>query len=123
MRKEMKMLKEALTNLASPAEQQIEYLERIGTAPSADELALELDDIIGVIRVYARKGLLSASAMSAIDRLDERLAAMSGPQQAVLWTVDALRIAEEWAGVRLLAADALARLEAEQQADKAIDED
>jgi hypothetical protein len=39
------MLREALERLAADAETQADYLRQLGTWPSLDELALELDDV------------------------------------------------------------------------------
>ncbi|MDX8036215.1 hypothetical protein SK803_38975 [Lentzea sp. BCCO 10_0856] len=96
-------LKDCVRRLAMPADVQRAWLESIGTAPSADELALEFDD--------ARQGPLtiSAEAEVALARLDRLLDAMSGPSP--VWHVDALVDASQWAEVRALAQGALPLLE------------
>jgi hypothetical protein len=81
------------------AESQRNYLEAIATAPSADELALEFDD------VRHRLTTLGAEAAALAARIDTVLDAMSGP--GPLWHVDALAVAPEWAELRDLAAELL----------------
>jgi hypothetical protein len=85
--------------LAMPAEAQRAYLEAIGTAPSADELALEFDDV--------RPHLMSldAEAVTLTERIDALLDAMSGPSP--VWHVDALAVSPQWASLRVLAAELL----------------
>ncbi|MDX8054644.1 hypothetical protein SK571_35195 [Lentzea sp. BCCO 10_0798] len=85
--------------LAMPAEAQRAYLEAIGTAPSADELALEFDDV----RPHLMR--LDAEAAALTERIDALLDAMSGPSP--VWHVDALAVAPQWASLRALAAELL----------------
>ncbi|MET9232520.1 hypothetical protein [Lentzea sp. NPDC003310] len=85
--------------LALPAAAQRSYLESIGTAPSADELALEFDDV----RPHLVK--LDAEAVALVDRIDALLDAMSGPSP--VWHVDALECSPQWAALRVLAAELL----------------
>ncbi|MGW6936292.1 hypothetical protein ACWGE0_39965 [Lentzea sp. NPDC054927] len=96
-------LKDCVRRLAMPADAQRAWLESIGTAPSADELALEFDD--------ARQGPLTSSteAAVAVARIDRLLDAMSGPSP--VWHVDALADAPQWAEVRALAQEVLPLLE------------
>ncbi|GGN12509.1 hypothetical protein GCM10011609_60930 [Lentzea pudingi] len=92
-------LVDPVRRLALPAEAQRGYLEAIGTAPSADELALEFDDV--------RPHLLAldAEAVELVERIDALLDVMSGP--GPVWHVDALVSAPQWASVRALAAELL----------------
>ncbi|ANZ36245.1 hypothetical protein BBK82_09400 [Lentzea guizhouensis] len=92
-----------VSRLASPAAAQRSYLESIGTAPSADELALEFDDL------RHRFGDFGAEAGVLIGRIDALLDAMSGPNP--VWRVDALATAPQWAELRVLAAELLPMLD------------
>ncbi|MGW6444825.1 hypothetical protein [Lentzea sp. NPDC055074] len=85
--------------LAMPAEAQRSYLESIGTAPSADELALEFDDVLHHLRG------LDAEAVALAERIDALLDTMSGPSP--VWRVDALACSPQWASVRELATELL----------------
>ncbi|MET9632101.1 hypothetical protein ABZX92_32035 [Lentzea sp. NPDC006480] len=91
-------LREAVSWLAAPAEEQLAYLKSIGTAPSADELALEFDDV---------KHLCpdEPAAAALTGRIDALLDAMSGP--GPVWHTDSLATSPQWAEVRRLAADLL----------------
>lgn len=92
-------LTEPVRRLAMSAESQRNYLEAVGTAPSADELALEFDDV----RHHVSD--LSPGASAMVSRIDDLLEAMSGPSP--VWHVDALAVAPEWAELRVLAAELL----------------
>jgi hypothetical protein len=95
------LLGEALERLAGDAEEQEQYLRAIGTWPSLDELALELDDVSG-----ASEGWVSPELRACVRLLDEKLDGMSGDEQAAMWEPEALT-GPEWAEVRRLAADAV----------------
>lgn len=84
--------------LAMPAARQFDYLTSIGTAPSADELALEFDDLRHLCPA-------SPAAVALTERIDALLEAMSGP--GPLWHTDSLPTAPEWADVRVLVAELL----------------
>ncbi|MCX2952129.1 hypothetical protein [Lentzea sp. NEAU-D7] len=92
-------LVDPVRRLAMPAEAQRAYLEAIGTAPSADELALEFDDVL------PRLMSLDAEAVALAERIDALLEAMSGP--GPVWHVDALAGSPRWASLRALAAELL----------------
>jgi hypothetical protein len=95
------MLREALERLAADPEAQARYLRQLGSWPSLDELALELDD------VAVASGSWASPALRGLVRLlSTKLDEMSGEANARLWQSEALHT-EEWAGVRALAAKAL----------------
>ena len=101
----MSMLVEALEHLkSSPAEQEA-YLRDLGTWPLNDELALELDDIVG-----AAKPDMTFAARRSVEALERLLKEMSGPNP--VWQGPSLYTAPEWAEVRRLAREALAELSA-----------
>jgi hypothetical protein len=98
------MLRQALEHLAASAEAQESYLRELGTWPSLDELALELDDV-----AQASEASATPELRQTVQRLDQKLNEMSGERNAPLWEPQALD-GSEWAEVRQLAAEALAAL-------------
>jgi hypothetical protein len=104
----LEQLLEVVERLGKPAEEPIDYLRQLGSAGSADELALELDDIAPA--AVARPGLVTAEQEAGIQALRSQLERMGGQDNAELWTDFALRTAEEWVEVRRLATAALAEL-------------
>jgi hypothetical protein len=98
-------LEEALAHLAADPDAQTRYLKQLGTWPSLDELALELDDV-----AEASTRRMSPRLSEVVVRLSSRLDAMSGTDHAHLWEPDALHAAE-WVEVRMLAQEALALME------------
>ena len=84
--------------LASSADVQDQYLRQLGTAPSADELALEFSDAL-----ESARGNLPEALREAAAALDRQLDLMSGDANASLWNLDALRVSPEWKKVRELA--------------------
>jgi hypothetical protein len=98
------MLRQALEHLAADAEMQEQYLRQLGTWPSLDELALELDDVASASEAWAPQEL-----REAVQPVSRKLDEMSGEQNAELWEPEALR-GNEWAEVRRLAARALVAL-------------
>src|SRR5207244_10662977 len=102
MSKTEPLLRAAVANLAADPDAQAAYLRGLGTWPSLDELALELDDVAEAAVVGAPTPL-----RESVDRLSRRLDEMSGEANAHLWQPSAL-YAPEWADVRSLAQRALA---------------
>jgi hypothetical protein len=94
--------------LAAPAPDQARYLAALGTAPSVDELGLELDDLVAIVPRLVDDGVLSELQMKALTSLDRKLAEMS--TSAELWTMNALVGHPTWAEVRRLAAVAAREL-------------
>jgi len=97
----------ALTRLALPAIEQARYLDRLGTGPSTDELALELGDFIPMLSVAVGDGALSQSQALAIKSVSDYVRSFSGPNRADLWEATQLYTAPEWEDVRKLASTAL----------------
>lgn len=102
----------SVSRLARPAESQIAYLEALGMGTTADELALELDDVaeaaLAVPRLLSQRTLVRA--------LDDQLREMSGPESAELWSQQALRTSPVWSKIRTQARVALTDLHAERVA-------
>lgn len=104
----------AISRLARPAESQIAYLEALGLGTTADELALELDDVAEA--ALAAPGLLSQRQRSLVSSLDAQLREMSGPEHTELWSRQALRSSPAWSEIRTQARVALRELHAERVA-------
>lgn len=102
----------SLGRLAAPAEEQLAYLERLGTGELADELALEFHDNLLAVKGCAKPELRDSAAMRAVAEVDGALERMSGTANEWLWRPEGLRAAPEWAALRRLAAAALERLRA-----------
>jgi hypothetical protein len=101
-------LRETVTRLAASADEQAAYLTELGVAPSADELALELDDLMRLVPQLIAKGYLDSNQEQALIALDHQLDDMSA--DTTLWTQTALATRGEWSKVRQLAEATLARL-------------
>jgi hypothetical protein len=95
------MLHEALERLASDPETQARHLRQLGSWPSLDELALELDDVAAASESWA-----SPTLGHRLRLLSTKLSEMSGEANAHLWQAEALHTAE-WADIRDRAAQAL----------------
>ncbi len=98
----------AVSRLARPAEGQTAYLRAFAVGNSADELALEFDDVRD-----AALPLLTVEQRRSVLALDEQLAAMSGLENADVWSHDALITSDSWTHVRAFARNALASLHSE----------
>ena len=103
---EFGILREALQALA--AEPEVQLARYPDFVCKADELALDFDDAMLLVR-HNRRGELDEAAIAALAEIEERFRAMHelGPRA---WTELAVRVAPEWAEVRVLAAVALAAL-------------
>jgi hypothetical protein len=106
-------IEESLEVLASSGADQLEFLQREGVAPSADELALTLDDFIGMLPAAVQDGVMSGGQAAAIQRVSDLLGSFSGEENAQLWHVDHLGSASEWSEVRRRAREALQILRGE----------
>jgi hypothetical protein len=105
----LNQLREAVELLAAPGDEQERWL--IQHRMPVDELALQLDDAVpGWFPRLAGAGLLDPKAEASLRALDAELGRFSGPQNASLWTEEALYDATEWTNVRTLAARALSTL-------------
>jgi hypothetical protein len=101
-------LERVLVNLAAPAERQIDYLQGLGLAPAADELALEFDDgVVGRVDAAVSEGLLSPRTAETVKAVDQALLRMSGDANSILWNFEALESRPEWEEIRQLALVAL----------------
>ena len=98
--------------LAASAEQQCAWLDSLvpAAAWSADELAMEFDDGFRLSEQWIRAGWLPEQSRVPMAALDEKLGAMSGPENGELWTRTALATHDAWQRVRVLATDVLMTL-------------
>jgi hypothetical protein len=103
-----------IRRLAAASDAQVEYLHNLGVYPCADELALELHELALLSREKVRSGEISFAEKAAVEQLDRELRTLSGPENASLWTADALESAVQWRKVRMMASDCLTVLGAEQ---------
>lgn len=101
----------ALVRLAASSSDQLTYLQTLLSYPSVDELALDLYELVLLADLRVREGVISESVRDAVQAVDQKLDVMSGPDNAHLWTPEALLTAPEWQQVRNLAAIALRVLE------------
>jgi hypothetical protein len=99
-----------MKRLTLPAADQREYLQQLGSGQSADELALELDDVVEA--ALANHHLMSEAARLRVREVSDKLEEMSGSSHTELWTEEALRTSADWEEVRRRAGLALAELEA-----------
>src|SRR5215510_7406162 len=97
-------LYQILERLALPPQAQIDYLNHLGVAPLADELALEFHDLHLLVPQLVAQRVLTPQQSEAIDAVSRQLDVMSACQDTSLWREDALRRHPDWVEVRRLAA-------------------
>jgi hypothetical protein len=107
LRRFMQLIREALGRLAASPEEQRAYLVNLGTAPGADELALELDDAVQVLPQLVDLTWLTQEQTALIMAVHRKLGEMSGAEHAALWVISVLDTSPDWADVRALARAAL----------------
>lgn len=101
----LETLGSTLERLAADPADQLAYLRGLGSPESADELALELDDVLPAL--LGEPDALTPAQRASLQRLDAQLVAMSGAERAEVWTAKALSERPEWDVVRACARDAL----------------
>ena len=104
------MMNVALEHLAAPPSMQRAHLEKLGTAPSVDDLVLEFDDVVVLVPHMVDASLLTNGQATAIQDVDSKLKTMSKTKNPDLWRIDALDHSREWEEVRELARRALDEL-------------
>lgn len=102
-------LREGVELLAAPAAEQEAWL--VQHRVPADELALQLDDEVPAwFPRLSQAGLLSEEAQAALRALNDHFLSFGGPQNAALWTEEALYETRQWQRARELARHALAQM-------------
>ena len=123
-------LRQAIANLARPAEEQAAYLDRLhepladggsAAAYGSDELALEFGDIYCAVGEMRRYGEITQAEVDAAKPLDALLDRWSGHENADFWTREALFLDARWDEVRHCARQALASLPEEERASEWTD--
>ena len=97
-----------LKNLAAPKEQQIAYLQQLGTFPLFDELALEFEDIFFVVKSKKYNFLLKV--MNLLENLSKNLEDMSKKE----WLADTMT-EKCWDRVRNVAREAFMKVKEREQ--------
>ena len=92
-----------LKNLAAPKQQQIAYLQQLGTFPLFDEIALEFEDIFAIIKSKKYRSLLKF--MKLLQNLSENLENMSEEE----WIADTMT-EKCWDRVRDVAREAFIKV-------------
>jgi hypothetical protein len=97
----------AVAVLSWPADRQLDYLRRAAPEASVDELALEFDDVVGIVDDAQRAGWLTEQDTSRIRALSAELGRISGIGS--FWTEQAIRESQEWEQIRSLARSVIVR--------------
>ena len=118
-------LRQAVANLAAPAEEQVRHLDRIfasatrgGSAEKYGnyELVEEFDDIFPAANDMIEYGELTEPEKDAVRPLEALLTRWCGQRDADFWLRNALFHDPRWADIRACAAQALAELPNEERA-------
>src|SRR6266487_2314091 len=104
-------LKNVTERLSWDSLKQREYLEKLGTFPLVDELALEFGDVVVLVPNLLQHEMLTPVAVRGLKKVEEQLSIMS--DRAEVWTPEALANAVEWKDLRSLAKQALVQLMSE----------
>jgi hypothetical protein len=96
-------LESTVSRLASSAADQVEYLRKIKTYPSADELALEFHDLAISSWRLQTQCAISSEVLSLVIALDKKLESFSGESHSDDWDASALENSSNWAEVRSIA--------------------
>lgn len=107
LRSLMGRLRDAVARLAAAPEDQLQYLATLGVDGSADELALEFDDIYRPAQPLLDQVAAPDDVRIALQRLDGRLG-----RSTIDWSTRSLAESEDWAETRRLAAQALGCMKA-----------
>ncbi|MFN8526679.1 MAG: hypothetical protein U0821_26545 [Chloroflexota bacterium] len=83
------------------------FSQALDDEDSADELALQFDDVIGLVPQLVDQGMLSPEFATVAAAIDRRLDEMSHRSDKSVWTIGALG-GEDWRIVRELARRAMA---------------
>jgi hypothetical protein len=113
------LLREAVANLAAPAEAQVSYLDssfsgltggKSAEAYGNDELAMEFDDSFIAVNHMLEFGEISQDEIGALRTLNEMLNRWSGSAHREFWAREALFKDPRWQAIRSRASEVLALL-------------
>ena len=93
----------ALKNLAAPKQQQIAYLQQLGTFPLFDEIALEFEDVF--LTIKSKKYIFLPKVMKVLEKISKNLEDMSEKE----WLADTMT-EKCWDRVRDLAREAFIKV-------------
>jgi hypothetical protein len=96
----LELLRDALTALASDAQEQVCYLNSQEVPVSVDELALDLDAIAAAAADMLDNREIDAEQFECVRALHQKLGEMSGAANTHLWAEDALFRSPEWEEIR-----------------------
>jgi hypothetical protein len=99
-------MRRTLETLAADATEQSRYLKALHVDALADELVREFDNISSRVGLAVNESLISPDTASAVEVLNRTLQAMSGEENARLWSIAGLQ-SPEWDVVRRHARAAL----------------
>jgi|GEM_PF-3397730 len=110
MKLSIMQIKEALKILAEAKDNQIAYLEDLGTSPSTDELALQFDDTYQVFKGYLGDQfgdiLCKKRILKKLDSISLIFDEMSAIPNNSFWNISSLDN-KEWANIRKIAVETL----------------
>ncbi|WP_329529448.1 hypothetical protein [Streptomyces sp. NBC_01462] len=102
-----RLLNEALTVVAAPAQVQTAWLEKHGVV--TDEIALDFDHAFRMAEGLVEEGFLSRDALPELRLIDSIFDGMSCDESTDRWTAAALISDVGWIRARVLAQQVLAR--------------
>ena len=106
----IEQIRYCVARLADSGQEQCAYLKELAVDEDVDELALDLFDALSLLGWARRRGRLSRRQVAAVSSLDDALREMSGPENAALWSAEALLFSPRWDVIRTLARNALRAL-------------
>lgn len=99
------ILIEVVGRLSKPAQEQIDYLSRLGTADSVDELALEFDDVMKPMQAALIEAGAPEDVVLGLRSLDSSLDA-----DELGWRFEHLTQQDQWQEIREVSLQVVRRL-------------
>jgi hypothetical protein len=101
---------QTLTTLAKTVDKQIEYLYKLGTSPSTDELALEFSDTYEIFKGELREGInsiyINDKILNNLEIINQLFEKMSNISNNSFWNTSSLDNTE-WQNIRKVAKETL----------------
>jgi hypothetical protein len=101
---QLEQVRSALELIAADPQAQFDHVERLGTAPSLDEVALEFEDVRGLIPGLVHRGLAPQQLEHMAKSIEDSFHEME--KSPDLWSRDALD-RPQWQSLRTLGRQAL----------------